>query len=211
MMRTGIVRSECWKNENINVRLIWPKRDMLKSLHRVQLLTLTPKYPAKRRAPMTMSREPIKKRTVAKAMALYGTFGGLFLNCRGEIWWNYERNAHLLTIRDDSEIHALTTYNWINWAVFNSVRRQNLIRSETLKFDYYYFWAIQIGFSSAASHPGKEIKHAVEAPTCKSMYPSSSVANLEYLILLLETPLDTTWRAGIFFSWSATLWTVFLF
>lgn len=120
MMRTGIVRSECWKNENINVRLIWPKRDMLKSLHRVQLLTVTPKYPAKRRAPMMMSREPIKKRTVAKAMALYGTLGGLFLNCRGEIWWNYGRNAHLLTIRDDSEIHARTTYNWINWAVFNS-------------------------------------------------------------------------------------------
>lgn len=110
MMRTGIVRSECWKNENINVRLIWPKRDMLKSLHRVQLLTVTPKYPAKRRAPMMMSREPIKKRTVAKAMALYGTFGGLFLNCRGEIWWNYERNAHLLTIRVTvTSMHAQPT------------------------------------------------------------------------------------------------------
>lgn len=122
MMRTGIVRSECWKNENENVivRLIWPKTDMLKSLHIAQLLTLTPKYPAKRRAPIMMSREPIKKRTVAKAMALYGTFGGLFLNCRGETRWNYERNTHLLTIRDDSDIHTCTTKNWINWIVFNT-------------------------------------------------------------------------------------------
>lgn len=36
--------------------------------------------------------------------------------------------------------------------------------------------------------------------TCKSMQPSSSVANLEYLTLLLGIPLDTTLRAGIFFS-----------
>lgn len=39
-----------------------------------------------------------------------------------------------------------------------------------------------------------------QSPTCKSMYPSSSVANLEYLTLLLEIPLDTTLRAGIFLS-----------
>lgn len=124
--------------------------------------------------------------------------------------------------KSDSDIHARTTYNWINWAEFNSkkgfgwqygggtwyVQRLWL---RTREFDYYYFWVNKIGFSFAASHQGKEIKHAVEAPTCKSMYPSSSVANLEYLILLLEIPLDTTWRAGIFFSWSAALWTVFLF
>lgn len=37
---------------------------------------------------MMMSREPITKRPVARAMALYGTLGGLFLNCRGgEIFW----------------------------------------------------------------------------------------------------------------------------
>lgn len=50
-----------------------------------QSLTWTPKYPARRRAPMMINREPITKRTVARAMALYGTLGGLFLNCRGEI------------------------------------------------------------------------------------------------------------------------------
>ena len=44
-------------------------------------LTLTSKYPARSRAPMVISREPIKKRAVANAMALYGTLGGLFLNC----------------------------------------------------------------------------------------------------------------------------------
>lgn len=49
----------------------------------VQVLTVTPKYPARRRAPMMINREPIKKRTVARAMALYGTLGGLLLNCNG--------------------------------------------------------------------------------------------------------------------------------
>lgn len=48
------------------------------------ILTVTSKYPAKRRAPMVINREPIKKRTVASAMALYGTFGGLFLNWGGQ-------------------------------------------------------------------------------------------------------------------------------
>lgn len=48
----------------------------------VRVLTVTSKYPARRRAPMMISREPIKKRTVARAMALYGTLGGLLLNCR---------------------------------------------------------------------------------------------------------------------------------
>lgn len=43
---------------------------------------MTPKYPARSRAPMMINREPIIKRTVARAMALYGTLGGLFLNCR---------------------------------------------------------------------------------------------------------------------------------
>lgn len=32
---------------------------------------------------MMINREPIKKRTVASAMALYGTLGGLRLNCKG--------------------------------------------------------------------------------------------------------------------------------
>lgn len=43
------------------------------------------------------------------------------------------------------------------------------------------------------------------SPTCKSMYPSSSVANREYLTLLLEIPLDTTLRAGIFLSCTGQL------
>lgn len=41
------------------------------------------------------------------------------------------------------------------------------------------------------------------------MYPSSSVANREYLTLLLEIPLDTTLRAGIFLSCTGQLvWNV---
>ncbi len=53
---------------------------------KIKVLTVTPKYPARRRAPMMINREPIKKRTVASAMALYGTLGGLLLNCRGEMF-----------------------------------------------------------------------------------------------------------------------------
>lgn len=43
-------------------------------------LTGTPKYPAIRREPMVIRSEPMRKRTVARAIALYGTLGGLFLN-----------------------------------------------------------------------------------------------------------------------------------
>lgn len=32
---------------------------------------------------MMIKREPIRKSTVASAMALYGTLGGLLLNCKG--------------------------------------------------------------------------------------------------------------------------------
>lgn len=36
----------------------------------------------RRRAPKMISKEPITNRNTARAIALYGTFGGLFLNCR---------------------------------------------------------------------------------------------------------------------------------
>lgn len=44
-------------------------------------LTSTRIVPDRRRAPKTISNEPIRKRNTARAIALYGTFGGLFLNC----------------------------------------------------------------------------------------------------------------------------------
>lgn len=47
----------------------------------IYILTVTPKYPASSKEPMTINKEPIKKRNVASAIALYGTFGGLLLNC----------------------------------------------------------------------------------------------------------------------------------
>lgn len=37
--------------------------------------------PDRRSAPKIMSKEPIRNRNIASAIALYGTFGGLFLNC----------------------------------------------------------------------------------------------------------------------------------
>lgn len=38
--------------------------------------------PDRSRAPKIISKEPIKNRNMARAIALYGTFGGLFLNFR---------------------------------------------------------------------------------------------------------------------------------
>lgn len=32
-----------------------------------------------------INKEPIRKRNIARAIALYGTFGGLFLNCETNI------------------------------------------------------------------------------------------------------------------------------
>lgn len=49
-------------------------------IHKHPKLTSTSIVPARRRAPKIISKEPVRKRNIAKAIALYGTFGGLFLN-----------------------------------------------------------------------------------------------------------------------------------
>lgn len=45
-------------------------------------LTSTSMVPARRRAPKMISNEPIRNRNTASAIALYGIFGGLFLNLK---------------------------------------------------------------------------------------------------------------------------------
>lgn len=63
------------------------------------VLTVTPKYPARRRAPMMINRDPIKKSTVASAMALYGTLGGLLLNCkRGNMLYLIKHRRLLIAV-----------------------------------------------------------------------------------------------------------------
>lgn len=54
------------------------QRPVIWSTHK---LTSTRIVPDRRRAPKTISNEPTRKRNTARAIALYGTFGGLFLNC----------------------------------------------------------------------------------------------------------------------------------
>lgn len=56
-------------------------------LHLLTKLTSTFMIPDRRRAPKIISKEPIKNRNIASAIALYGTFGGLFLNCKVFSCW----------------------------------------------------------------------------------------------------------------------------
>lgn len=55
-------------------------------------LTSTAMVPDRSRAPKMISKEPIRKRNTASAIALYGTFGGLFLNCEVSDCWAINRH-----------------------------------------------------------------------------------------------------------------------
>lgn len=85
MIRTGKVRSECWwgegEHDKVKLQTTLISCDYVKTITKTQL-TVTPMYPAIRREPMAMRSEPMRKSTAARAMALHGTFGGLFLNSR---------------------------------------------------------------------------------------------------------------------------------
>lgn len=54
------------------------KENLIK--HGMTLTSFTSKYPANRREPMMIKMVPMRKRPVARAIALYGTLGGLLLN-----------------------------------------------------------------------------------------------------------------------------------
>lgn len=74
----------------------WTPRSNINDTRRAQIaltaapeLTSTSMTPDSSRAPKIISKEPTRNRNMASAMALYGTFGGLFLNC--EVWQKSDR------------------------------------------------------------------------------------------------------------------------
>lgn len=56
-------------------------------------LTSTSMVPARRRAPKMISNEPIRNRNIASAIALYGIFGGLFLNLKVDEMQDIQRRG----------------------------------------------------------------------------------------------------------------------